>query len=78
VVQVESDVVVPVELASGKQEHAARTLRPKIGEYLKDFLVGLTPTRVEKPSPNMRADGLDLSDIERSSTTWTWTGASAP
>ena len=27
--QVETDVVVPVELASGKREHAARTLRPK-------------------------------------------------
>ena len=64
VTQVESDVVVPVELASGKQEHAARTLRPRIGEYLQDFLVGLTPTRVEKQSTNMRAVGLNLSDID--------------
>ena len=30
VVQIETEVVVPVELASNKQEHAARTLRPKI------------------------------------------------
>ena len=64
VTQVESDVVVPVELASGKQEHAARTLRPKIGEYLEDFLVELTPTKPEKQSLNMQADGLDLSDID--------------
>ena len=64
VTQVESDVVVPVELASGKQEHAARTLRPKIGEYLEDFLVGLTPTKVEKQSTNMRRR-LDLSDIQK-------------
>jgi deoxyribodipyrimidine photo-lyase len=64
VTQVESDVVVPVELASGKQEHAARTLRPRIGEYLEDFLVALTPTKVEKQSTNMRANGLDLSDID--------------
>ena len=64
VTQVESDVVVPVELASGKQEHAARTLRPRIGEYLEDFLVALTPTKVEKQSTNMRAKGLDLSDID--------------
>jgi deoxyribodipyrimidine photo-lyase len=64
VTQVESDVVVPVELASNKQEHAARTLRPKIGEHLEDFLVALTPTKVEKQSTNMRADGLDLSDID--------------
>jgi deoxyribodipyrimidine photo-lyase len=65
VTQVESDVVVPVELASRKQEHAARTLRPKIGEYLEDFLVRLTPTKVEKQSTNMQADGLDLSDIDK-------------
>src|SRR5829696_9636796 len=65
VTQVESDVVVPVELASGKQEHAARTLRPKIGEYLDDFLVGLTPTKISKQSLNMKAEGLDLSDIEK-------------
>jgi deoxyribodipyrimidine photo-lyase len=64
VTQVESDVVVPVELASGKQEHAARTLRPKIGEYLENFLVALTPTGVEKQSTNMQAGGLDLSDID--------------
>ena len=65
VTQVESDVVVPVELASRKQEHAARTLRPNIGEYLEDFLVRLTPTKVEKQSTNMQADGLDLSDIDK-------------
>ena len=64
VTQVESDVVVPVELASGKLEHAARTLRPKLGEYLEDFLVELTPTKVQKQSTNMQADGQDLSDID--------------
>jgi deoxyribodipyrimidine photo-lyase len=64
VTQVESDVVVPVELASGKQEHAARTLRPKIGEYLEDFLVELRSTKLKKQSLNLRSDGLDLSDID--------------
>ncbi len=63
--QVESDVVVPVELASGKREHAARTLRPKIGEYLEDFLVELKPTKPEKQSLTMKMDGLDLSYIEK-------------
>jgi deoxyribodipyrimidine photo-lyase len=65
VTQVESDVVVSVELASGKREHAARTLRPKIDEYLEDFLVELKPTKPEKQSLNMQADGLDLSDIQK-------------
>ena len=63
-VQVETDVVVPVELASGKQEHAARTLRPKIHEHLDDFLVELTPTKPDKQSSNMQEEGLDLSDID--------------
>jgi deoxyribodipyrimidine photo-lyase len=63
VVQVETEVVVPVELASNKQEHAARTLRPRIQEHLDEFLVQLEPTAVEKQSLNMKYDGLDLSDV---------------
>ena len=63
VVQVETEVVVPVELASDKQEHAARTLRPKIQEHLDEFLVELEPTAIDKQSLNMKDDGLDLSDI---------------
>src|SRR5215208_5268897 len=58
VTQVESDVVVPVGLASEKPETAARTLRPRIQEYLDDFLVGLTPTNISKQSLNMKAEGL--------------------
>ncbi|HEY0128243.1 MAG TPA: deoxyribodipyrimidine photo-lyase [Rubrobacteraceae bacterium] len=63
--QVETDVVVPVELASSKQEHAARTLRPKIGEYLEDFLVALNPTKPENESLDIGVNGLDLSNIEK-------------
>jgi deoxyribodipyrimidine photo-lyase len=63
VVQVETEVVVPVELASDKREHAARTLRPRIQEHLDEFLVELEPTAVEKQSLNMKDDGLDLSDV---------------
>ena len=63
VVQVETEVVVPVELASNKQEHAARTLRPKIREHLDEFLVELDPTEIDKHSLNMKDDGLDLSDV---------------
>ena len=65
VVQVETEVVVPVELASNKQEYAARTLRPKIRGHLEDFLVELEPTTVGKQSLNMKAEGLDLSDVEK-------------
>ena len=62
-VQVESDVVVPVELVSDKKEYAARTIRPKIQKHLDDFLVELPTTPVVKNSKSMSVDGLDLSDV---------------
>src|SRR5215210_2616263 len=65
VTQVESDVFVNVEPASEKRETAARTLRLRIGEHLEDFLVEITPTKISKQSVNMKAEGLDLSDIEK-------------
>lgn len=46
-VQVEAEAVVPVNTASGKQEYAARTLRPKIGRLREQFLV---PLREGKPA----------------------------
>jgi deoxyribodipyrimidine photo-lyase len=41
VVQVESDVVVPVETVSDKAEYAARTISPKINREVDRFLVPL-------------------------------------
>lgn len=38
VVQVEDNVVVPIDVASVKEEYAARTIRPKIMKRLEDFL----------------------------------------
>ena len=38
VVQVEDNVVVPIDVASLKEEYAARTIRPKIMKRLEDFL----------------------------------------
>jgi len=40
---VESEAVVPVELASEKHEFAARTLRPRIWAYIQRFCVPLAP-----------------------------------
>ena len=64
VVQVESDVLVPVEVVSGKAEYAARTIRPKIHKHLEDYLGEFKPTEIKKSSLNTRVRGLDLSDIE--------------
>lgn len=61
VVQVESDVVVPVELASPKKEHAARTLRPRLTGHLGRFLVELSETKLEQGSLGLDVRGEDLS-----------------
>ncbi len=61
VVQVESDVVVPVELVSDKREHAARTIRPRITKHLGRFVVPLKSAKLKHTSvPDV--DGEDVSD----------------
>ncbi|KAB0682931.1 deoxyribodipyrimidine photo-lyase [Aureimonas leprariae] len=66
VVQVEGDVVVPLETASDHHEFAARTLRPKIGKRLDEFL---QPLAAVKPKHDAAALGLksqlDISDPDK-------------
>src|SRR4051812_36156341 len=50
VVQVESDVVVPVETASDKQEYAARTIRPKVMRRLEEFLRPVRTVKLKRDS----------------------------
>jgi deoxyribodipyrimidine photo-lyase len=64
VVQVESDVVVPLEVVSNKAEYAARTIRPKIHKHLDDYLVELKPTKIKKQSLQLRVSSVDLSKID--------------
>lgn len=67
-VQVESDVVVPVETASRKEEFSAGTLRPKISLLLPSFL---TPMEVGTPklsSLQFQFDAFDISDVDRAIT----------
>ena len=64
VVQVESEVVVPVETASVKADYAARTLRPRIHRHLDRFLVALASTPVQESSLTLDLKGLDLSNID--------------
>ena len=66
VVQVEGDVVVPVETASPKHEYAARTLRPKLGRLMPEYLKPLEPRRVQHKADKLTVEStLDLSDIPR-------------
>jgi deoxyribodipyrimidine photo-lyase len=64
VVQVEADVVVPVDVASGKAEYAARTLRPKIHRLWETYLVKLAPTPLKVDSLKLGVKGLDLEDVD--------------
>lgn len=62
VTQVETDVVVPVDAASGKAEYAARTLRPKIHKQLSEYLVPLEQTVLQRDSLGMGLASLDIED----------------
>jgi deoxyribodipyrimidine photo-lyase len=61
VVQVEGDVVVPVEEVTDKREYAARTIRPKIQRQISRHLVGLRATPLGKDSTGLGVPGLDAS-----------------
>lgn len=61
--QVETDAIVPVTIASGKQEYAARTIRPKLHRQMRDFLVPLPAIEVEMGSLGRPIAGLELGDL---------------
>jgi deoxyribodipyrimidine photo-lyase len=62
-IQVESDVIVPVETASNKEEYAAYTLRPKIRRFLPKFLKKLPVNTVKHGSLDFDFSSINLSDI---------------
>jgi deoxyribodipyrimidine photo-lyase len=62
VIEVEADGVVPVEIASDKAEHAARTLRPRIHRLLDRFLVPLRERAPRQGFSLHRPRGLRVDD----------------
>ena len=62
VVQIEADVIVPVEIASNKAEIGARTLRPKIWRHAPQFLTPLRETPVKNHFLDHVPRSLDVSD----------------
>ena len=59
-IQVESNVVVPVETASPKEEYSAATIRRKIAERLDAYLLPLTETQPVISAPHWDLEALDL------------------
>jgi deoxyribodipyrimidine photo-lyase len=64
-VQVESDVVVPIEEASSKEEYTAATIRPKIKKKLERFLVPLPEQTPKKNSLDLPFESFDIQDTEK-------------
>jgi deoxyribodipyrimidine photo-lyase len=62
VVQVESDLIVPVETASNKAEIGARTLRPKIHRRLSDYLTPLSLIAVGTPTGELKMDAIPVDN----------------
>ncbi|MCU0601059.1 MAG: deoxyribodipyrimidine photo-lyase [Desulfobacterales bacterium] len=62
VVQVESDLIVPVETASAKAQIGARTLRPRIHRQLGEYLQTVPSAPVGTPTAKLRIDGLSIAD----------------
>lgn len=62
--QVDADVIVPVALASDKQETAARTFRPKVHRMVGDFTELPRAVKLKNPAKDIafRADK-DLTDV---------------
>jgi deoxyribodipyrimidine photo-lyase len=62
-IQVESDVIVPVEEASSKEEYSAATVRPKINKKLEHFLFPLKKKDPSFDSLSMEIESLEIEDI---------------
>lgn len=62
--EIVSNLIVPVEDVSDKQEYSAATLRKKITPKLDTCLKKIRHTKPNKSSLNMKFDGLDLGDID--------------
>jgi len=70
-IQVESDVIVPVETASTKEQYSAATLRPRIYRRLTEFLVPLKIDRPWKVFPEKgsivkrKNNDIDIADLDK-------------
>jgi len=64
-IQVEDNVVVPVEEVSGKEEYSAATIRPKIMKKRQSYLTKLSKTKPVRNSINLEFASLDLEDYKK-------------
>ncbi len=61
--QVESDVIVPVDVVSDHAEIAARSIRPKLDRLLGTYLIPLRTVTLRHGGAEANGTALDLSDV---------------
>jgi deoxyribodipyrimidine photo-lyase len=64
-VQIESDVIIPIEETSPKEEYAAATIRTKIHKKLDQFLRPLKEVDPVIDSLSLDFDSFDVDDVEK-------------
>ncbi len=62
-IQVESDVVVPIETVSQKEEYAAATIRPKIMKHLNTYLQPISIPQPKKDSTKISLESINITNI---------------
>jgi deoxyribodipyrimidine photo-lyase len=62
-IQIESDVIVPVETASNKEEYAAFTIRDKINKNLDKYLIPVKKEKYRQSFFEKYIDSVDIKDI---------------
>lgn len=62
--EVETNLVVPVDSVSQKEEYAARTIRPKLHRLIPEFLRSPIRQRLKKDSLDMKSGGIKCESID--------------
>lgn len=63
--QIETNVIVPIEQASNKQEYGAYTIRPKIQKHLPNYLTFYSIPKLKVPSLNLKFNSIDTDNINK-------------
>jgi deoxyribodipyrimidine photo-lyase len=64
-IQIETDIIIPVKITSDKEEYMARTIRPKINKYLIDYLSPIKPRKLNNKSVNAKIKFSNIIQVEK-------------
>jgi deoxyribodipyrimidine photo-lyase len=68
-VEVETNLIVPVEQASAKEEFSAGTFRPRITKKLDYYVVPVKHKKPKLDSLGLKFDSFDISDVDKAVST---------